>query len=851
MKLSIIMPCFNVATTIERALNSILFQDVNFEYEIILVDDASTDNTIEIVNQYISSFPNITILKNEENSGNAYSFYKGLCASKGEYFCVLDGDDYYTIPDKLQRQVDFLDSDINDEYVGTATQYIIDLGNGMVNIPDRSSYQEFSYVDFLTQHSGYYHTATYMYKNIFRGNVPTQFKDALYRGDTPRTTFHLMLSGKKIKILDFIGSAYTFEFTGIWSGLKQKEQYQFQINYHTQHRENLSTDFEHLAEDKLIEFNKAKMKNVKDEFRQYEAISIDEALMNAQKYAGRFAFGQKDFVLQHAYFSSYIDTLCASLGYIYRIRYPQCIQEEINPNNLCIVNGVLNPHGGGIFAEIEELIDIYHDKEVYLLVTNMESVPSDTIEILSKHSNLKLIYPPENITNRLAWFLVQLKAIAPYRTYFYCSHRDTIGAALAQKGKCENIALFSFDHGYLCGISNANLNTIIAKRPVDYWMLKKIFKDRVIYIPTWNNGATGCKDYKYSPFKDHKNLVTASGAARFYKINGRYPVRYVDLVIELLKNTGGYHYHFGELTEETIKEINDKLTLAGITTDHFIHIPWSDNIPLDLLKRNIDIFIEPFPVVSYKLTLEVLSVGIPIIAQRGLTRMSIADFVPSGTLMWHDEKEFIQLLLSLDRATLLAASKDAIEYFNSYHCTQKVKELLYTNTGLIPDKKLQYPDDTLLDISYSFRLFANDFKISIMKSSIQKSSNNEKRKEDQQKKEKIAREKIRTIRSSYSYQLGFILIFPIRMVVHLFSQVSQFGFKKGLYETTHAPILFYRKSNPEEELKLLSNSVSLKLGLFLTSPFRFIFSRHTRIKQIEEQLRIQQSDITELKKKVR
>ena len=84
---------------------------------------------------------------------------QGLKAAEGEYFCVLDGDDYYTIPDKLQRQIDFFDLDQKEEYVAVATQFIIDLGNGMVSVPDRSSYTEFSYADFLTQHSGYYHTA--------------------------------------------------------------------------------------------------------------------------------------------------------------------------------------------------------------------------------------------------------------------------------------------------------------------------------------------------------------------------------------------------------------------------------------------------------------------------------------------------------------------------------------------------------------------------------------------------------------------------------------------------------------------------------------------------------------------
>ena len=73
--------------------------------------------------------------------------------------------------------MDFLDSDLEEEYVGTATQYIIDLGNNMVSIPARSNFKWITYADFLTQKTDYYHTSTYIYRNIFRGKVHVQMGD--------------------------------------------------------------------------------------------------------------------------------------------------------------------------------------------------------------------------------------------------------------------------------------------------------------------------------------------------------------------------------------------------------------------------------------------------------------------------------------------------------------------------------------------------------------------------------------------------------------------------------------------------------------------------------------------------
>ncbi len=712
MKLSIIMPCFNVSTTLIRALESVLMQEINFKYEIIIVDDASKDQTVEIAKEYSKQYPQIKVICNESNKGNAYTYYKGLCESRGDYVCVLDGDDYYTISDKLQRQVDFLDSDLEEEYVGTATQYIIDLGNNMVSIPARSNFKWITYADFLTQKTDYYHTSTYMYRNIFRGNVPVQMGDELYRGDTPRTMFHLQYSGKKIRILDFVGSAYTYEFNGIWSGLKQKEQCEYQVSYLTRHKENVLTDFERLAADKQIELYRQQAETATDDLRRYPSTSIDQALKSISEYAGTFAFAQKDFVLQHAYASSYIDTLCASLGFVEMIRNPQHIQKERNPQHICIVVGILNPHGGGIFEEIKELISIYRSKKVYLIVTEMNEIPEHVNDALNKYSNLEIICPPVSCTERLGWFRKQLAAIAPFRTYYYCSHKDVYGVALAQRGESENITLFSFDHGYLCGILNPNLDKIVAKRPTDYWMLKKQLKEKVIYIPAW--GKEGCRNRNYVPFKDHDKLITASGAARYYKVDGCTPYRYIDIIITLLKKTGGLHYHFGELPESIRKEIDEKIKSEGIGQGHFVHIPWAENLSLALLNNHVDIFIEPFPVVSYKMTLEVLSAGVPVLAHKGFTRMNIADFLPPNAIFWGDQKEFFDILLNLTEGCLNEQSQSALDYFNEYHSMEKVGRLLQENIGLPEPDKYIYPDNSLIDITTSFQLFGNNYKIEII-----------------------------------------------------------------------------------------------------------------------------------------
>lgn len=815
MKLSIIMPCFNVEKTLKRALDSILMQKTNFKYEIIIINDASNDSTLTIAKKYAWLYKNIVVFSNEKNEGNAYSYYRGLCAAKGDYFCVLDGDDYYTINDKLQRQIDFLDNDKNEEYVGTATNFIIDLGNGLISIPDRSKKIEFCYADFLTSNSGYYHTATYVYRNIFRGNVPKIFAEKLYRGDTPRTMFHLKYSGKKIKVLDFVGSAYTFEYNGIWSSLNQKQQFQYQIDYQSKHKENVNTDFEKSSCDRLIEYNEKMLKSASDGLRKYPEMTIDEAIKRIRKYVDIFAFKQRDYIFNKFYFSEYLDTLCASLSYIFTVHHPIYQVINNNSNNICIIVGLLNPCGGGIFFEINELIRILKDKNVFLIITGecnnqiLKKQLDAGIEILQKHSNLTIVLPNKIIESKYAWLREKIAEISPYRCYYYCSHNDVYGATLPQNG-IENIVLFSFDHGYSCGISNPFHNNIIAKRKVDYILLKKKFKDKVIFIPTWENMPKECESYKYIPFCEHTELITASGAARSYKIEGAEPYKYLDYIVELLYKTGGKHYHFGPLSIEFISEIKEKLEVKGIDKDRFINITWSDNIPLDLLRKHVDVFIEPFPVVSYKLTLLVESVGIPVISKKGLNRMNIVDFVPNDSMFWSDQEDFLDILSNLDEHKLKDYSSKNLKYFLENHRIDVVEKLLLKNTGIDVTENINYVDNLPIDIMQVSNIFGNNYNITLTKDlneDLKRLRSSKVVNNDllyTSSNEKIYKY-ILDIRSSVWFEFIFALSYPIKFLKY----VNKYKDKKKLHV-----FLSMRKDDPEKELKLIKNSKIYKIAKF-------------------------------------
>lgn len=111
MKISVMMITYNHDNFIAQAIESVLMQQVNFDYEIVIGEDCSTDNTRHIVIGYQKKYPKkIRLLLPEKNLGMHANSLQTLQACQGQYIAVLEGDDYWTCPHKLQKQVDFLDS---------------------------------------------------------------------------------------------------------------------------------------------------------------------------------------------------------------------------------------------------------------------------------------------------------------------------------------------------------------------------------------------------------------------------------------------------------------------------------------------------------------------------------------------------------------------------------------------------------------------------------------------------------------------------------------------------------------------------------------------------------------------
>jgi len=141
---SICTRTYNLENFITEALDSFLMQETDFPFEIVIDDDCSTDETVEVIKRYMEKFPNIInadLL--EKNIGVRMNFIKNMQRAKGKYIAPCDGDDYWTDSSNLQKHIDFLEK--NDDYVVTYSSMETIFEEGMKkrtfnwNIEDRES----------------------------------------------------------------------------------------------------------------------------------------------------------------------------------------------------------------------------------------------------------------------------------------------------------------------------------------------------------------------------------------------------------------------------------------------------------------------------------------------------------------------------------------------------------------------------------------------------------------------------------------------------------------------------------------------------------------------------------------
>ena len=156
---SIITPLFNSEAFILETINSVINQTYK-NWELLLIDDCSTDKTIEIAHQFVLKFPNIKLIKNDKNLGAAITRNKGIEASQGTYIAFLDGDDVWK-PEKLEKQIAYMQAE-NCDVCFSGYEQIDEAGkplNKLIKALPELTYQKYLKSNYIGNLTGVYNAA--------------------------------------------------------------------------------------------------------------------------------------------------------------------------------------------------------------------------------------------------------------------------------------------------------------------------------------------------------------------------------------------------------------------------------------------------------------------------------------------------------------------------------------------------------------------------------------------------------------------------------------------------------------------------------------------------------------------
>ena len=206
MKVSIICTNYNKGDWVREAMDSFLNQKTNFGFEIIIIDDASTDHSYEIIQEYQNKFPEkVRTFRNEVNLGITRTWKKVCQEAKGQYIARCDSDDFWTDPLKLQKQVDLLDASTDSLWSNTEFD-MVDLDGNLIQkdafankaLPLIDSYEEMLVMKGMTMAS------TWLVDTALMQDVSAQISDT-----AADDTFELQLELFKRTKISFLSDSTT------------------------------------------------------------------------------------------------------------------------------------------------------------------------------------------------------------------------------------------------------------------------------------------------------------------------------------------------------------------------------------------------------------------------------------------------------------------------------------------------------------------------------------------------------------------------------------------------------------------------------------------------------------------
>jgi glycosyltransferase involved in cell wall biosynthesis len=249
MKVSVHLITYNQERYIRQALASALMQETTFPFEVVVGDDQSQDGTSAILREMQAAHPErVRLLPADRHLGMFENGIRTYHACQGEYVAILEGDDFWLWPDKLQRQVEFLDRH-PECAVCFHDALVVYEGRDEEHTYCRHDQRAFSTLEDLL-HENFLPTSATMFRNRLIDVFPAWLSELLY-GDWVLHIMHARHGA--IGYIDEVLSVYRRHAKGVWTGAPTEARLRSELTMYTRVNELLDFRFDALIRGKIQE----------------------------------------------------------------------------------------------------------------------------------------------------------------------------------------------------------------------------------------------------------------------------------------------------------------------------------------------------------------------------------------------------------------------------------------------------------------------------------------------------------------------------------------------------------------------------------------------------------------------
>lgn len=305
---------------------------------------------------------------------------------------------------------------------------------------------------------------------------------------------------------------------------------------------------------------------------------------------------------------------------------------------------------GGHSRLVQDFIRAQPDKDHLILSTGVGG-PSDEDYFSKVYADVDSVRfmtaPYKDLQSRLTWMQSMLACSQPEHIYLLNHHQDSVAvAALVPELGLKGSFLHHGDHHLCLGVHLDHL-THVDLHPMGYHYcrdelgvdnryLPLTFEDKH-FVPVQTEFASG-------------GCLTTATAARSNKIEIPYYASYLDIILRVLKVTGGRHIHIGKLTPWGLRRMRAQMRKNGVPEDRLIYIEWTPSVWKSLQEHEVDVYIASFPYGAGLTLIEALGAGVPVIMHQHVYSrvLSGLELAYPEAFRWADPEDLFSHLASLE-----------------------------------------------------------------------------------------------------------------------------------------------------------------------------------------------------------